>query len=349
MDIRRQNRIVMWTQGLIWLCVFLIPGFAAFLYTGDTAMWATVSRASFFGLFPIFFFYALNFFWLIPHYLFSNRKAWFYVLNTAIVLLFNGCFFTHIGDVPDEVRAVVPVRDLVWFYVVTICLFISMQVLGIVLAIGARYVIRWNEARLKLTEKEKEAKEAELNWLRYQLNPHFLFNTMNNISSLTQIDPDLAQESLGRLSDVLRYALYETNNQFVPLAGEVDFMQDYISLMKLRCNELTTVTVDLRTPPGDVKIAPLLFISLIENAFKHGVNARMESFVEVRMSAEGHDLAFTCRNSLFEKAGEDHIGSGIGVENLRKRLDLIYPGRYLYERRTMGEAYEARLVLKDLI
>ncbi|MBR5700745.1 MAG: histidine kinase, partial [Bacteroidales bacterium] len=102
-------------------------------------------------------------------------------------------------------------------------------------------------------------------------------------------------------------------------------------------------------PSGDVRIAPLLFISPIENAFKHGVNARMASFVHIGLHPEGKDLVFTCENSLFEKTGEDHIGSGIGVENLKRRLELIYPEAYTYEQSGKDGVYSVRITLKNLL
>ena len=191
--------------------------------------------------------------------------------------------------------------------------------------------------------------EAELTWLKHQLNPHFLFNTLNNISSLTQIDPDKAQESIGQLSDTLRYALYDTDTDKVPLSGEVTFMDNYIRLMQLRCNDNTEVSTSWELPEKDVKIAPLLFISPIENAFKHVVNSRMPSFVRIRLQQEGNDLVFLCENSLFEKTGEDHIGSGIGEENLKRRLELIYPGAYSYNQEGKDGVYSVRIALKNLL
>jgi LytS/YehU family sensor histidine kinase len=119
--------------------------------------------------------------------------------------------------------------------------------------------------------------------------------------------------------------------------------------MSLRCNEMTTVVKDFSVQPGDTMVAPLLFISLIENAFKHGVNARYPSFVRVRMSAEGNDLLFVCENSVFEKSGTDHIGSGIGLENLQRRLELLYPGAFEYHSGTDGDTYTASVRLKGLL
>ncbi len=122
-------------------------------------------------------------------------------------------------------------------------------------------------------------------------------------------------------------------------------MNNYIDLMALRCNDLTTVEKDLEVPQGHVQVAPLLFISLVENAFKHGVNARYPSFVKVFLRAEGGSLVFRCENSLFEKQGSDHIGSGIGLENMKRRLELLYPGKYTYSQHAGDGTYSVEVTL----
>ena len=106
---------------------------------------------------------------------------------------------------------------------------------------GFRYIVRWGDMQMRLKEERQKNAEAELAWLKNQLNPHFLFNTLNNISSLVQINQDTAQERIGQLSDLLRYTLYESNHELVPVEGEIEFMNNYIELMRLRCNELATV------------------------------------------------------------------------------------------------------------
>ena len=224
----------------------------------------------------------------------------------------------------------------------------ALQVILVLLAIGLQYMERYSALKEAEAKQKQKASEAELSWLKNQLNPHFLFNTLNNISSLTQFDSDRAQESIGQLSDLLRYALYETEEAFVPLASEVEFMENYISLMSLRCNDLTTVEQDFEVSSENIRIAPLLFISILENAFKHGVNARSKSFVNVSLRRSGDDIIFRCENSLFEKAGTDRIGSGIGIENLRRRLELIYPLRHEFKCGAVDDRYVAEITLKGI-
>ena len=209
-----------------------------------------------------------------------------------------------------------------------ISFLLCLMAVGIALSI--RYMMRRSERR------QKEV-EAELAWLKNQINPHFLFNTLNNISSLAQIDGEETQEAIMQLSDLLRYAMYETNKPKVRLDGEVEFMRNYIELMKLRCNEMTTVNAQFTVQSSQLEVAPLLFISLIENAFKHGMNSNAPATIDISLTQEGNTLVFLCDNTNNPKPTKDRSGSGIGLENTRRRLDLLYAGRYTWEQKVTSE------------
>ena len=347
---RQHNRLILnVAQVLIWACAMLLPAGVTWLISGDSVRSNMTLWSSFRMLMPICLVYLVNYFLLVPQLLFRKKVIWFIVLNIVLLALLNIPSFLPRGEIPEPWREHIQRRDILAFRIPTLISAAFFQLVFIFLAIGARSIIRSNDIQFQLQEEKRKTAEAELTWLKHQLNPHFLFNTLNNISSLTQIDPDKAQESIGQLSDTLRYALYDTDTEKVPLAGEVAFMDNYIRLMQLRCNELTEVKTTWNLPSGDVKIAPLLFISPIENAFKHGVNARMASFVHIGLQPEGQDLVFHCENSVFEKSGEDHIGSGIGVENLKRRLELIYPNAYSYEQNEEDGVYSVRIALKNLL
>ena len=159
-------------------------------------------------------------------------------------------------------------------------------------------------------------------WLKNQLNPHFLFNTLNNISSLTQIDADEAQNSIGELSDLLRYALYENATKRGPLSGEIDFMKNYISLMALRCDKNVKITTHFDTSNTALTIAPMLFLSPIENAFKHGVSNGKPSFIDISLTEDKGLVLFSCQNSNYPKGNCDRSGSGIGTENYAQTLGI---------------------------
>ena len=332
----RRNLIINTTQIVVWAGVFLVPSIVTGTMTGSMEQAIKVFTAGAMLLLPAFVLYSLNYYLLVPKLLHGGRAPWFYVINGAIIvgwLLWDYLDKRPI-EFPQEVVEQFGQRNMWAMYVGSILIRVFVQLLMIVIAVGLRRIMRANETVV-----------AELTWLKHQLNPHFLFNTLNNISSLTQIDPDKAQESIGQLSDLLRYALYDSEADKVSLAAEMEFMDNYIDLMALRCNELTKVEKALERPQQSVEVAPLLFISLVENAFKHGVNARYPSFVRIGMRYADGKLLFQCQNSLFEKQGSDHIGSGIGLENMKRRLELLYPGKYSYKQQADENTYTVEVVL----
>lgn len=332
----RRNLVINTAQIIVWAGVFLVPAIVTGTMTGSLQQAFKVFTAGAMILLPAFVVYGINYYLLVPKLLHGGRAKWFYLINGTVIV--GWLLWDFLSKRPEFPKEVVDQfgQQAVWaMYVGTILFRVFVQLLLIAVAVGLRRIMRANETVV-----------AELTWLKAQLNPHFLFNTLNNISSLTQIDPDKAQESIGQLSDLLRYALYDSEADKVPLASEVEFMNNYIDLMALRCNEMTTVTKQLEMPQGSVEVAPLLFISLVENAFKHGVNARYPSFVKVYMGYADGVLTFRCENSLFEKQGSDHIGSGIGLENMKRRLELLYPGKYTYEKKTGEDTYTVVVTLK---
>lgn len=218
--------------------------------------------------------------------------------------------------------------------------FISRNViiyLGVIgLAVAVRMTERWYRDEKKRDEMEKAATEAELVALKSQVNPHFLFNTLNNIYSLIQIDQDKAQEAVHDLSGMLRYVLYDSEKPSVPLSKETGFLKDYIKLMSMRCSSNVSLDVSLPETDSDKHVAPLLFIPLVENAFKHGISTSEPSSIKIALKEEGEYVSFLVENTSFPKNDSDRSGSGIGVKNLQRRLDMLYPGQHTFE---YGEAF----------
>ena len=347
----RKNYIIDLTQLIAWVGLLLMPSLVDLTITGHLASSLNVLKGTFLVVLPYFCIYALNYYLFVPAFLHvEGKKKWFYICNALILIAWDLIrILPRKVEFPPETVEQFGERGMMAFYVGGILVSVLIQLLVIALAAGLRHIMRTNEQMREAEEERRKTAEAELTWLKNQLNPHFLFNTLNNISSLTQIDPEQAQERIGQLSEALRYALYDSNAASVPLSGEVAFMENYIDLMALRCNERTTVERTFVLPDAEVQVAPLLFISLIENAFKHGVSARVESFVRIGLRPEGRDLCFTCENSFVEKTGEDRSGSGIGLANMQRRLELIYPGHYCYEHSADGGVYRAVVRLKDIL
>ena len=196
--------------------------------------------------------------------------------------------------------------------------------------------------------------------LKSQLNPHFLFNTLNNIYSLIAFSPERAQEAVHDLSRLLRYVLYDSSQPMVPLEKELDFIRNYVELMRIRLPEHVKLTTDISPAPHETQdaahlvtcliqtqVTPLLFISLIENAFKHGVSHNKPSFIDLKIHQEGTRIVCSIRNSDFPKDnGQDKSGSGIGLQNLSRRLELLYPSHHIFTYGQKGDEYVCLLELQ---
>ena len=303
-------------QLLLLSLIMLSPGLISYVTTHDIqVVWGSLAVSGYW-LAPAVVVYLLNFYLCVPILWFRHRHWQFVVANVVLILTSNAhVIFKDFKSLPENLLA---------GYSSFLIIALLVNLMAIFIALSIRYVMRQSE------KKQKEV-EAELAWLKNQINPHFLFNTLNNISSLPQIDADKAQDTIMQLSDLLRYAMYETNKPKVPLEGEVEFMRNYIELMKLRCNEMTSVNAEFTIHNSQLEVAPLLFISLIENAFKHGADSNAPATINIILTQQDGTLAFNCENTNNPKPTKDRSGSGIGLENTRRRLNLLYPGRYTWE------------------
>lgn len=292
------------------------------------------------GFFVVFY---VNYLWVIDKLLFGKKMKEFIAANVLLVAVctiilhiqqryaFPNVHPDHFGPPP---------------YV-----FIFRDVTSMLMSAGLSVAIRvtgqWYKVEAMRKETEKDRYEMELKNLKNQLNPHFLFNTLNNIYSLIPGHPEQAQETVHRLSHLLRYVLYENNANFVPLDKELSFLQSYIDLMSLRLTNQVKLTIEIDTVDGTDRIAPLLFISLIENAFKHGISSTHPSFINIRIRVKsGKEVICSVENSYFPKSEADKSGSGIGQKNLEKRLNLLYPQKHdlIVEKR--GESYFTQLIIR---
>ena len=219
---------------------------------------------------------------------------------------------------------------------------ILLLLLGVNL--GVKFYFRSEEDRRRIHQMENEQLAQQLEYLKYQINPHFFMNTLNNIHALVDIDPERAKSSIVVLSKMMRYILYESNNKLIPLQHEVVFINNYISLMRMRFTEKVQISVSLPdTETAQGEVPPLLLITFIENAFKHGISYQQESFINISVVAEGDRLTFTCANS---KASEPNPEKGgVGLVNVRKRLDLIYQDRYTLDTQDSDDTYRITLTI----
>lgn len=212
-------------------------------------------------------------------------------------------------------------------------------------SLGIRALEKEGQIEKVQGELEKEKLNSELALLKNQISPHFFFNTLNNIYSLIGINQDDSQKAVLKLSKLMRYLLYESEQGNVRLSNEIEFMKNYIDLMKLRMNERVSLSVDFPADFEDINIPPLLFIPFIENAFKHGITNKGQSFINVALVVSGKVLDFSCANSVGNGQTEDRQ-SGIGLENVTKRLNLLFPGKHdLKISKTSGK-FEIHLEIK---
>lgn len=209
--------------------------------------------------------------------------------------------------------------------------------------LGVKLYFRSQEATKAITQIEKHALERQLQYLKYQVNPHFFMNTLNNIHALVDIDPERAKTSIVELSKLMRYVLYEGNNKLTSLSREVQFLRNYVQLMSMRYTGNVSICLDVPEVLPDSMLPPLLLVIFVENAFKHGISYRTKSFVEINLQPHGDRLLFSCRNSRPEIKHDENMKGGVGLSNVRRRLDLLFPGNYTLDIKEQEDTYTVHL------
>jgi len=286
----------------------------------------------------------LNSFVIVPRFLLRNHRVYYFVVIIGIVI---AILFTN----RSLDKAYATSQDRKWRQTaghtrrpgppifipggrgglgITLTVTITALVMGISTAITV--IQKWQKDTQERKELEKDKVDSELSFLKAQINPHFFFNTLHNIYVLTSVDPKVAGEAVHRLSKMMRYLLYDTQQGDSMLSQEIAFVRNYISLMKLRLTEVVSIKIDTPANLKDMRLAPMLLLPFVENAFKHGVSATQESYVKIDISQKGRVLHLTVKNSIIkDNAISLDMNSGIGLANTRRRLDLLYPGRYQLE------------------
>lgn len=333
-----------------WGILFGIP----FFFTGRESETVSIESYMRFVIVPLSFMFVfyVNYCILIPKYLFTRRLAEFFIANVALIAFVMVAVHFLLGLLPEpehihhrdpHMKEEPPLRNIIGFFMGNAMLYVLVSGLSVAIRVTGN----WYHTESMRRDLEKSRVEAELQNLKSQLNPHFLFNTLNNIYCLIAFSPDRAQGAVHDLSRLLRYVLYDSNQKYVPLEKELDFIRNYVELMRIRLPE--HVSLDLQIDEqgkGGGMIAPLLFISLIENAFKHGVSNNQQSFIHIYITCAESLIHCRIENSFFPKNKLDKSGSGIGLVNLEKRLQLIYPSAYSFRYGQEGNMYIADLQIK---
>jgi sensor histidine kinase YesM len=286
----------------------------------------------------------INFFVFIKRFMLQKRWIVFFVSNLLLIstvsillYLWHGYYFTNLAGIPTE--HIPPPRNS--FIFISRDMFFMMLTAS--MAVAIRVTLEWQHTDREKAKMEIVASQAEIKNLKNQLNPHFLFNTLNNIYSLMRMDQEKAQDAVLSLSKTLRYVLYENNQEKVSLDKELAFTKSYIDLMSLRLTNKTNVRVHIPEKTNGLTIAPLMFITQVENAFKHGISQTSPSFIDIDIDIKDRKILCSVKNSYFPKSNNDYSGSGIGIDNLQRRLSLIYPGKHSFKYTTLDNVYVSEL------
>lgn len=292
-----------------------------------------------------------NYLWLTPKYYGTGDKKMYWIINIVMVVsmgigLHYWMEFTRmLFDKPYHGH-----RGAPYIYVFFMLRNIFNLALSAAVATMMQLAARWKSSENARHEAESARTDAELKNLRSQINPHFLLNTLNNIYALTAFDSKRAQDAIQELSKLLRHVLYDNEQQYVNLEKEVQFLTNYVNLMKIRLSGNVDVQLNINIPkPCNILISPLLFISLIENAFKHGVSSTLPSYIHINVEATNDMITCDIENTNFPKSDKDNSGHGIGLKQVASRLELLYPCKYEWFKGTNTDntIYSSKITIHD--
>lgn len=293
------------------------------------------------NIFLVFFYY-LNTQVLIPKLLVKEKWFW-YVLATLACLIFFLYIPREIARllVPPDPQTNIPpyIRNPAYKGMVrggvgprrrpladpyNTVIFLLVFTFGTCVSV----VQRWLQTEQNRKETENEKLNTELSFLKSQVNPHFFFNTLNNIYSLAIVKSDKTATAVLKLSSIMRYILAETEQRLVPLQNEIDFIHNYIELQQVRLTNKVKVHFDVSGNTGELLVAPLIFIAFVENAFKYGISTKEESVIDFSLQTVANKIEFTARNFIIQSENNLQENTGIGINNVKRRLELLYPEKH---------------------
>ncbi len=302
---------------------------------------ATYMRSVMPLLFSAFIFY-VNYFLLANRFLFKGQTFNFLLFNLALVVLCVwGQHLLHEWLWAPQRRS--PRYE--YYKNMALIRHAFSFALTAAVAVAVRIMQRWQQSEAARKMQETEQLKSTLSHLQYQIQPHFFFNSLNNIYALVDISPEKAKNAIHRLGKLMRYLLHDTNAEQVALSNEITFLKNYVDLMRLRLTDNVQVQYDFPEDTRHIQIAPLLFIPLVENSFKHGVSAKQSSFITIQMQIIDNQIVLEVNNTNFPKNEQDQGGSGIGIDNLKKRLELLYPDQYSFRQETQGDTFSSVLTI----
>ncbi|MBS1599797.1 MAG: histidine kinase [Bacteroidetes bacterium] len=277
-------------------------------------------------------FYYLNSNLLIPKLL-EHNKVFAYTTILILLMIFFGIFPRlyqyFFGDFQRFSSSIVRTSPRSTRPPILSGGAIAIFLLVFIFSTGIKVINKWlqSERRSKLIENEKL--KTEISFLKTQINPHFLFNTLNNIYSLAADKSDLTAPAVMKLSSIMRYVLSESKNETVPLDKEIHFTNDYIELQKMRTTSKTCIVFTISGTPNGQQISPLLFLPFVENAFKYGLSAREQSPISILLEIQKNNIFLKVKNNKHQGSNsKTDYNTGIGLNNTKRRLDLLYPNKH---------------------
>jgi len=293
-----------------------------------------------------------NLYYLIPKYLEKSRFSEYIPYLVLTILFAAACivpgYYLSALLTGHTLKELYGVDSFNLYYLYT-GNPLSSTAASMTLAMSIKLAKNWLQTQRRHQALEKEKLETELNFLKYQFNPHFLFNTINSIFFLIHKNPDMASASLAKFSELLRYQLYECNDKQILLSKEIAYLENSIELEKLRQNDNVEVSLRVDQPSfEDLGIAPFILMTFVENAFKHvSKETDKPNWIKIRLQLQRRQLDLSVSNSVSPCSSADvlHYG-GIGLKNVQRRLDLIYPGQYDLDIKNNDLRFEVRLRLQ---
>ncbi len=327
--------------GILWLIVFTMVPMAMYFHVhsvGQSLRFGDVLQI-WLGILPFFVLFLLHDILVAP-LLVEKKKSLAYVGILLVLMTLFGAYVWMSRRVPGGPPPPAGGRGLPMTPEV-MKLVMGLLMLGVNL--GVKYYLKSIRGERRMQELQAENLSRQLETLRYQINPHFFMNTLNNIHALVDINPEQAKASIEEFSKLMRHVLYEGDQPTIPLAKEMEYLRHYVSLMKLRYADTVRIELSLPEEDGGAEIPPLVLASFVENAFKHGISYEKPSFVHVSVSVEGGKIVFRCSNSRQDSAQSEQ--NGVGLTNVRGRLDLLYGNRYTLSIDQSGNVYDIILLL----
>ncbi len=281
---------------------------------------------------------------LLPKLLYKKKYGWFALAFVIMILCSSISKLFLLGQIlhrPDLLDLTSPgLKGRIYDNVIP-------HFFLVIAGAAVKLMLDNNRAQRRLGEMAKEKAEAELNFLKSQINPHFLFNSLNSVYFLIDRNNTGAREALHKFSDMLRYQLYEMNGESIPVEKEIDYLKDYVDLQKLRKDENYEVEFNCSPDVKGFSIEPLLLIPFVENAFKHLSHHKdKQNYVRLNLSRSNGEFSFEIENSKENVALGSAEHGGIGLTNVKRRLELLYPGKHSFRIMNSDHAYKINLKLK---